>query len=324
MLNREEYLKQIIQDLALLSKEIELRSTVNLYDINIIAEDFYADLLNLIYGYKLKNVNILDKNAPAIDLADEENRVSIQVTSDNTSTKIKHTLSEFIEHEKYKQYDRLIVLILTNKKSYTTQFETQGKLDFNKEKDIIDLSDLTQIIREKNSTTLKQISEFLQRELHEQSIRNKATEASEVETIIDLIEYITKHRKLGKKRESVVDPEYKIYKRFKEFTDSLISEYTTLYMLYGEAIDTVHHMLQIDEVQEIIMVLYLQDISIQYLDQYNNNPVEALNGLVAYLDNKLSSNGKRYDRAAIKFYIVNEMIKCNVFPNERDEYNASK
>ncbi|MDO5516195.1 MAG: SMEK domain-containing protein [Clostridium sp.] len=324
MLNREVYLNQIIHNLALLSKEVELRGAINLYDINIIAEYFYADLLNLIYGYKLKNVNIIDKNAAAIDLADEENRIAIQVTSDNTSTKIKHTISEFIEHHKYERYNRLIILILTSKKGYTSQFETEGKISFNKEEDIIDIADLTQVLRDKDANVLQVINDFLEKELYEKISIAKPTEASEVDTIIDLIEYITKHRKLGQKRDSVVDPDYKINKRFKDFANSLINEYTTMYMLYGEAVNTVSSMLQIDEVQEIIIVLYLQDISVQYLDKCGNNPIQALNELVSYFDEKLSSNGKRYDRAAIKFYLVNEMIKCNVFPNERDEYNASK
>ena len=50
----------------------------------------------------------------------------------------------------------------------------------------------------------------------------------------------------------------------------------------------------------------------------------ALNKLVIYFETKLSANGKKYDRSAIKFYLVNEMIKCRVFPNERSEYDAGK
>lgn len=324
MLNREVYLKQIIDNLALLSKQVELRGAINLYDINIIAEDFYAELLNLIYGYKLKNANIIDKNAAAIDLFDEEARIAIQVTSNNKSTKIKHTIEEFIAHKKYENYDRLIILILTRKKEYKTEFKTQEKFNFDKTKDIIDLTDLTKAIREIQPDPLKGIHEFLEREIYEKVNVRKSTQASEVDTIIDLIEYITTHRKLGSKKDSIVDPDYKIYKRFKEFAERLIGEYTTMWTLYGEAVDTVKSTMQMDEAQEIIIVLYLQDISIRYLAECENDPIKALNKLVDYFDENLSSNGKRYDRAAIKFYLINEMIKCNVFPNERDEYNASK
>ena len=39
----------------------------------IVAETFYADLLNLIEDFELKNANTIEKNAPGIDLIDEKN-----------------------------------------------------------------------------------------------------------------------------------------------------------------------------------------------------------------------------------------------------------
>ena len=61
MMNREIYLKNIAENLALLSGQVSLLNTINLYDINIIAEDFFPGLLKLIYGYELKNTNHLEK-----------------------------------------------------------------------------------------------------------------------------------------------------------------------------------------------------------------------------------------------------------------------
>lgn len=155
MLKYEIYLKGIAHSLALLSKEVEIRNAVNLYDINIVAEDFFPGLLNLIYGYELKNINYLEKNAPAIDLYDSKNKVSIQVTSDNDSAKIKHTISEFNQNGFYEIYDRLIILILTQKKKYTTDFDTEGKFTFDKEKDIWDVESLIKDIRKLELDKLK-------------------------------------------------------------------------------------------------------------------------------------------------------------------------
>ena len=125
MMNKEVYLKNVAESLALLSREVSILNAVNLYDINIVAEDFFPGLLNLIYGYELKNANYLEKNAPAIDLVDPKNRIAVQVTSDNSSTKIKHTIEEFNKNKAYQSYDRLIVLILTQKKKYSSNFDTQ-------------------------------------------------------------------------------------------------------------------------------------------------------------------------------------------------------
>ena len=324
MINKETYIKEIAHSLSLLSEEVKMLNAANLYDINIIAEDFFPQLLNLIYGYELKNINIIDKNAPAIDLFDKKNKISVQVTSDNDSKKIKHTIKEFIDNKLYKEYKRLIVLIITNKRKYSADFDTDGKFVFDKKKDIWDKDDLIKKIRELETEKIKEISNYLSTELNDKLYKAKQTQANEVETIIDLIEYISEHRKVKKPCETEIDPEYKIYKRFKEFADKLVVEYTSLKTVYGEALDVVNETLGIDEAQDIIIMFYLQDLSMQFLDKAGENPVIALNNLVAYFDEKLSSNGKTYDNRAIKFYLVNEMIKCNVFPNERSEYDGSK
>lgn len=324
MINKEFYLKNIAEDLALLSREVSILNAVNLYDINIIAEDFFPGLLNLIYGYELKNANHLEKNAPAIDLVDSENRIAVQVTSDNSSTKIKHTIEEFNKNQAYQLYDRLVVLILTQKKNYSSNFDTQGMFTFEKTKDIWDVEKLMKDIRELQTEQIKAISNYLSEELRNKYYSVRETQASEVDTIIDLIEYISKHRKVNKSCETAVDPEYKIYKRFRKFADRLTREYTTLYTLYGEALNIVNETLGIDEAQDIIIMFYLQDISIQFLEEEHDNPIAALNKLVTYFEEKLSRNGKKYDHSAIRFYLVNEMIKCRVFPNEGREYDAGK
>lgn len=324
MMNKEVYLKNIAENLALLSREVSILNAVNLYDINIIAEDFFPGLLNLIYGYELKNANHLEKNAPAIDLIDQKNRIAVQVTSDNSSTKIKHTIEEFNKSQAYHLYDRLVVLILTQKKKYSSNFDTQGLFSFEKARDIWDVEKLIKDIRELETAQIKNVSDYLSEELYNKYYSVRETQAGEVDTIIDLIEYISQHRKVNKDRETTVDPEYKIYKRFKNFADKLITEYTTLYTIYGEALNIVNETLGIDEAQDIIIMFYLQDISVQFLEEEHDNPIAALNKLVTYFEEKLSINGKKYDRSAIKFYLDNEMIKCRVFPNERSEYDAGK
>jgi hypothetical protein len=324
VINKEMFLKNIVDSLSLLSKRVELLNAVNLYDINIVAEDFFADLLNLIYGYKLKNANILEKNAPAIDLIDINNRITYQVTSDNTSTKIKHTISEYITNKSYEKYDQLYILILTKKKSYTTVFDTQGKFIFDASKHIIDVEDLVKYIRGLETERIKDISDFLERELYEKYYSTKETQASEIDTIIDLIEYISKHKEVKKKIDVEIDPDFKIYKRFKNFADKLVTEYTSLYTVYGNSIEIVNDIIGIDAAKDIIIIFYLQDISMQYLEEANDDPVKALNRMVTYFEDKLSCNGKKYDRAAIRFYLVNEMTKCRVFPNERNEYYGGK
>lgn len=320
-MNREVYLKDIRDNLAFLKSQVELSNAVSLYDINIVAEDFYERLLNLIYGYNLINANILEKNAPAIDLVDEKNKIAVQVTATNDSEKIKHTIREFIDNNKYEYFDRLVVLILTEKKNYTTHFDTQGLFDFDKKKDIWDITTLVEDMSSLDTSNLKDIRDFLDVEMHQKD--DTQTMASEVETIIDLIEYISRHKEIDKTRKTIVDPSYKIYKRFRDFADRIINQYMQLRGIYGSAVEQVNAQLEVDEAQQLITMLFLQDISIKYLEQNNNDPIKALEALVDYFEKELSINGKKYDRLAIKFYLVDNIIKCNVFPNEEGEYDGS-
>lgn len=61
---------------------------------------------------------------------------------------------------------------------------------------------------------------------------------------------------------------------------------------------------------------FLKDESDIILTKENNNPKLALHSLVELFYEKLSSNGVKFDKQAIKFYLLDELINCNVFPNK--------
>ena len=105
MLSREIYLKKIADNLAILRAQVEVRNAINLYDMNIIAEDFYPEFINIIFDKEYKNANNVEKTAEGIDLFDEKNRLAIQVTSDNSSDQVKHTIDEFIRNKSYEKND---------------------------------------------------------------------------------------------------------------------------------------------------------------------------------------------------------------------------
>ena len=74
MLQRLTYINDIVNRLSGLASSVELHGLLNLLDLHVISEDFYVNLLNLIYGWKLRNANSLQQNAPGIDLRSEERR----------------------------------------------------------------------------------------------------------------------------------------------------------------------------------------------------------------------------------------------------------
>ena len=117
-------------------------------DINKICEDVFCGLFKELYGFEnIRNLNEEDKqNFPGIDLADNEAKVAIQVTSTKTVDKIKDSLTKIIEHGLHEKYDRIIFYILTRKQgSYSAVIiDTicQDKITFDTSSDIMDFTDL--------------------------------------------------------------------------------------------------------------------------------------------------------------------------------------
>ena len=122
----------------------------------------------------------------------------------------------------------------------------------------------------------------------------------------------------------LVEDDIQDCKIIKEYADTIKSQYMKLLAIYGSALAEIEATNGTDEAQDIITQLYLQDISVDYLDKAENDPMKALLMLVDFFETKLSSNGKKYNRMAIKFFLIQSLIKCNVFPNERSEYNDSE
>ncbi len=98
-------------------------------DINRVAQNVILPLFKEVYGYsQLRNLDVgADGNFPGIDLADDEARVAIQVTSTPGLDKVKHTLEQFLKDRPEfqpplaKRYDRLIIYILTEKQKTYSQ-----------------------------------------------------------------------------------------------------------------------------------------------------------------------------------------------------------
>ena len=98
VLNRKKNLDKITELLAYLKSQVEISNPNNFTDINIHSENFYRDFLNLIFEYDLKNINIDDQNAAAIDLGDKANKFAIQVTATSALDKVRSTVSKFVDH----------------------------------------------------------------------------------------------------------------------------------------------------------------------------------------------------------------------------------
>lgn len=86
----------IITDaLSHIANKVNLHNHLNLQDINIHLENFFRDILNIIYrDRKFKNLNTLEGNYPSIDLGDNLKDLAIQITSTTSLAKVRNTIEK--------------------------------------------------------------------------------------------------------------------------------------------------------------------------------------------------------------------------------------
>lgn len=161
-MSRDQLLQEIGDQLGILAYQVEVRNSISLFDLNVSAEDFYAGLLNIIYGLDLVNLNSSVQNAKAIDLGDKIAKKAIQVTSENSVEKIRETVRKFQEDGRENEYSNLTVLQLKKKKNYKKLPECEG---FRLE--VIDYRDLIKDIKTHCSDIqqLKRVKEYINSEL---------------------------------------------------------------------------------------------------------------------------------------------------------------
>lgn len=137
-LQKETYISDILGRLSSLAYNVELRSKLNLLDLHVISEDFYVGLLNLVYGWNLRNANSSQQNVPGIDLVDDSNRILVQVTGSCTKKKIDHSLGEI--PQKYAGYHFYFApIVLDAKAQRKHEYFPSREVIFDPKTDILDI-----------------------------------------------------------------------------------------------------------------------------------------------------------------------------------------
>ena len=168
-MNRTRYYNYIEERLNFLAYRIETRGKVNLLDLNIHSETFFAELFNILYDYNLVNLNCIKQNAEGIDLIDTKNKIVIQVSATCTKEKIENSLNKGI-YLFYKDYNFKFISISkeVSNKLRITKFENPYNLIFNSQEDILDSTTLLRYILNLEIDKQKILFEFIKKELGEE------------------------------------------------------------------------------------------------------------------------------------------------------------
>jgi hypothetical protein len=318
-MNRKSCIDGIVYYLAILRVSVEMHNSLNHQDISVASENFFRDFLNLAFEYSLRNINIVQRNAQAIDLGDDDARIAIQVTSSTGLGKVKHTHSGFLKAGLENTYDRLIVLMIGEKTAFKQ--DTLGEADgfqLSLRDDVWGISELLRHMEHLPLERLLECEKYLKDGI---SIR-RPREANEVQTLVRLIEVLSDTEVDGIRTDirTDPDPDGKINARFADHAVFLKRQFTELHVLYGATLDEVTNQSDLGHGRMRKLQIYLTNWSDSILQKSGNNPKAALETMVSQTIEKMGDSDSGFDEGAVRFYLIQQLIACNVFPNTMAEH----
>ena len=147
ILASQEYIDNITTCLSILAKKVSLCGGLNLTDIHMVAEDFYAGLLNIAFDWHLRNANTGHPNATGIDLIDDDARILVQVSATCSKKKIEHSLQGIDSAFKGYHFFFLPIITGTASSQKRQRFTPPHEVVFVPRKDIIEMADLIRALK---------------------------------------------------------------------------------------------------------------------------------------------------------------------------------
>lgn len=310
-MNRNIYVTKIKTLLNILKGEIKDSGKLNLLDVNVHVEDFFRDLLNLIYGWQLQNMNQSDPNAAGGDLCSDDDKIVIQVSSTTTKDKIQSSIDK-LSAEQFAEYRFKFLridgdVIKLRKESYNTHDD----IVFDPSVDIIDISTLLKDIANLDIACLRRVCELCEKEI----VPLDTPKVTETDLAIVVKALATNVKDWSKDPRPIkYDIEKKIDFNHLEERRRLINDYKLyigkLNAVYGEFVDNGTDC-------EFIILQNLSDMYSRYLGQYESNAlfdkiVDEARELVL---NSKSAEDIPVDRVnvCINVIVVDAFIRCRIF-----------
>jgi hypothetical protein len=164
-MNRSAYFDYIEEKINLLALRIESRGKLNILNLHLHNENFYLHFFNMLYGWKLENLNALQQNVEAIDLIDHTNKFILQVSATSTKSKIETTLDKAIL-KKYPGYGFKFISISKDAKDLRAlTFANPHKLKFSPQSDIYDTNAIINYVLSLDIVKQKEVYNFIKLEL---------------------------------------------------------------------------------------------------------------------------------------------------------------
>ena len=310
-MNRDIYVTKIKTLLNILKCEIKDSGKLNMLDINVHAEDFYRDLLNLIYCWQLQNMNQWNQNAAGGDLWYNGGKLVIQVSSTTTKDKIQSSIDKLSEEQFAGYRFKFLRIDGDVKKLRKESFNTHDDIAFDPSVDIIDISTLLKDIAHLGIDSLIKVYELCVKEI----IPLDTPKITETDLAIVVKALATNVRDWSKGRRPIeYDVEKKIVFNHLEEHRRLINDYKLyigkLTAVYDEFVDNGTD-------YSFIILQNLSDMYSRYLGQYESN---ALFDKIVDEARELAMNSKSAEdipvdrvNVCINVIVIDAFIRCKIF-----------
>ena len=181
-MNRSAIFDACESKLSVLCTRVELRGKLNILNLHLHSEDFYAGLLNRLYPYQLKNVNAYLQNAEGIDLIDSAAKILLQVSATATKQKVNAALSKDLSA--YTGHGFRFMSISKDASHLRKEtFTNPHQLTFNPADDIYDVASLLKIILHMDLPKQRDVYDFLKDELGDERLMEESNLAAVINVI---------------------------------------------------------------------------------------------------------------------------------------------
>ena len=185
-MNTSDNIDEFILALRDLNEIIEKRAKLNLLDNAVLAESFYKEILNKLFSWELKNLNIAHANFEAIDLIDKSNNILVQVSCTCENQKIHSTISkkELLKDD-YKGFELYFVFVgKQNSNIKKGKYNCIPQLSFNPKTNILLTDDLIKYYQDLNPNDQDEILNIIRSYLTKENKVNNSTSKMEISEII--------------------------------------------------------------------------------------------------------------------------------------------
>ena len=309
-MSRDIYFTKIKTLLNILKGEIKDSGKLNLLDTNVHAENFYRDLLNLIYSWQLQNMNQWNQNAAGGDLWYDDGKIVIQVSSTSTKDKIQSSIDK-LSAEQFAGYRFKFLRIDGDVIKLRKELYNTHDIVFEPSVDIIDISTLLKDIAHLDIDRLKKVCELCEKEI----VPLDTPKVTETDLAIVVKALATNVKDWSKDRRPIeFDVEKKIDFNHLEGRKRLINDYKLyigkLNAVYGEFVDNGTD-------YSFIILQNLSDIYSRYFGQYESNALfdKIVDETRVVALNSRSAEDIPVDRlnVCINVIVVDAFIRCRIF-----------